>query len=120
MFSPDEIGPTMTEYIGGFPPASNEALKRCKKRISTHGTNDLLLNRFCDETNKDADVHLPGSDTSSTASTDQKWSTKICTGSQERSTWYDTGRRQVGHYLPREFCTKPRTDDTVSHDFSYG
>ncbi|KAF8769794.1 hypothetical protein HNY73_017403 [Argiope bruennichi] len=31
-----------------------------------------------------------------------------------------TRDRQVDHYLPQEFCTKPRTDDTVSHNFSYG
>ncbi|KAF8769855.1 hypothetical protein HNY73_017454 [Argiope bruennichi] len=99
MFIPDEIGPTITEYLGGFPSAPNETLERCKKRISSHVTDELPVNRLRDETNEDADIHLYGYYTSSTTRSDQKLTTKICTDSQEHSTWYDTGRRQIGYYL---------------------
>ncbi|KAF8784371.1 hypothetical protein HNY73_010059 [Argiope bruennichi] len=60
MFSSDEIGPTITEYLGGFSFASNEALERCKKRISIQVTDELQMNRCRDETNEDETYILTG------------------------------------------------------------
>ncbi|KAF8784704.1 hypothetical protein HNY73_010349 [Argiope bruennichi] len=63
MFSPDEIGPTIAECLGGFPSASNETLERGKKRFSTQVTDEFQVKHLRDETNEDASVHLHGSHT---------------------------------------------------------
>ncbi|KAF8783468.1 hypothetical protein HNY73_013625 [Argiope bruennichi] len=52
MFSLDEINRPIAEYLGGFPSASNEALERCKKRISTQITDELQVNRLCEKQTK--------------------------------------------------------------------